>query len=121
MLGRRLFEGNRAFAEAWNFGPSEDDVLSVRELLEQLKAQWDGLDYVVDAQSEQFHETRLLRLDSSKSKQRLKWRPVWNCSRALEKTASWYQAFYESGTVSSGQDLAAYVEAAHAKGLEWAK
>ncbi len=121
MLGRYLLEGKRAFADAWNFGPAEDDTLPVMTLLERLKTHWPGLELVVDEQQDQPYEAGLLRLDSSKARQKLEWRPVWDCDQALEKTASWYHAFYNHGTILTGADLAAYIKAARSRGLTWAQ
>jgi CDP-glucose 4,6-dehydratase len=63
----------------------------------------------------------MLKLDSSKARLKLGWRPVWDCCQALEKTAKWYEAFYEQGVVSTRSDLGAYIKAARSKGLVWAK
>lgn len=121
MLGQRLLEGNSAFADAWNFGPADDDALTVREVIERLKTHWAGLDVVEVSKGNQPHEAGMLKLDSSRSRQSLGWRPIWDCRQALEKTAKWYQAFYEKGLVSTRTDLAAYVESARSMGLLWAK
>jgi CDP-glucose 4,6-dehydratase len=119
ILGQRLLDGDRSLADAWNFGPSENDNLPVIAILDRLKKHWSRLDFVVDSQIGKLHEAGRLRLDSSRARQRLGWRPVWDCDRALEKTAAWYQAFYDRGPVLTGGDLAAYIEAARAAGLPW--
>jgi CDP-glucose 4,6-dehydratase len=121
MLGQRLLEGGSVFADAWNFGPSDDDALTVREVLELLKTQWGGVDFVLESNGAQPHEAEMLKLDSSKARLKLGWRPVWDCCQALEKTAKWYEAFYEQGLVSTRSDLGAYINAARSKGLVWAK
>jgi len=121
MLGQRLLEGSRAFANAWNFGPSDNDTLSVRKVLERIQIHWKGLDFIFEPNEVQLHEAGLLKLDSSRARQRLGWRPVWDCAQALEQTAKWYQAFYDQGLVSTGDDLAAYIEAARARELLWSK
>jgi CDP-glucose 4,6-dehydratase len=121
MLGQKLLEGDRAFADAWNFGPSDDDTLSVRRVLERMRCHWKVLDFIFESDTYQPHEAGLLKLDSSRARQRLGWRPVWDCDQALERTAKWYQVFYEQGHVSTGDDLAAYVEAAQSLGALWAR
>ncbi|ABW67764.1 CDP-glucose 4,6-dehydratase [Desulfosudis oleivorans Hxd3] len=121
MLGQRLIEGDRGLADAWNFGPSEEDTLPVITLLKRLKTHWSDLDFDVDQQPDQPHEAGLLRLDSSKARRKLGWQPVWNCDQALERTAAWYQAFYNQATILTGADLAAYIESARSKGLPWAQ
>ena len=47
---------------------------------------------------EQPHEANSLRLDSSKARARLGWRPRWNLLSALEETAVWYRAYQDQKT-----------------------
>ena len=56
------------------------------------------------------HEATFLKLDCSKSRARLGWRPRWQLEHALEETVGWYRAFYAGSDVralSFGQ-IAAY-------------
>ena len=39
------------------------------------------------------HETKVLKLDSSKARQKLGWTPKWDVQSALEKTADWYNSW----------------------------
>ena len=119
-LGQQLLKGNKEFADAWNFGPSDDDTLSVRQVLDLLKIYWSDLVVVEATRENQLHEAGRLRLDSSKARQHLGWRPVWPFAIAIERTASWYQAFYEQGAISTSADLADYVTAARSRNLKWA-
>lgn len=119
MLGQRLLDGDNTLAGAWNFGPSEDDNLSVIMLLKRMQSHWPRVEFVVDSRKDQLHEAGLLKLDSSKAREKLGWRPVWNSEQTLEKTAAWYQAFYDHDNVLTESDLNAYFEAAHDKGVAW--
>ena len=40
LLARKLYENGPAFAESWNFGPSEEDARPVSWVVEQLAARW---------------------------------------------------------------------------------
>ena len=42
---------------------------------------------------EQPHEARLLKLDSSKAKANLGWRPKWSVAQALSKTMDWHRNY----------------------------
>jgi CDP-glucose 4,6-dehydratase len=121
LIGQRLLEGNSVFADAWNFGPTDDDALTVLEVLECLKMQWASLDFVLESNEDQPHEAGILKLDSSRVRQKLGWRPVWDCGQALEQTIKWYQTFYEKGFISTRSDLEAYLHAAQSRGLPWAQ
>jgi CDP-glucose 4,6-dehydratase len=66
------------------------------------------------------HEANLLKLDCSKAYSLLKWKNVWNSETTFEKTAKWYQSFYESNTVLTSNDLQDYIFDAKHKNITWA-
>lgn len=109
LLGQKLLEGDGTFAEAWNFGPAEEGIRTVGDIVRQLKGVWPRVDYDEGAALDQPHEATLLRLDSSKSRMRLHWVPVWDSRTAVERTASWYRAYYEDSRVQSVEDLRHYM------------
>jgi nucleoside-diphosphate-sugar epimerase len=51
------------------------------------------------ADGAQPHEAQTLRLDSSRAREQLGWRPLWDLERALESIVDWYRAF------ASGEDM----------------
>jgi CDP-glucose 4,6-dehydratase len=109
VLGQRLLEGKKEFADAWNFGPAEEDSVSVGEIVSQIKKSWPKIDCEISQTQDQPHEAALLRLDCSKARTKLKWTPVWTGQTAVEKTAHWYRTFYESGRIQSPEDLESYL------------
>ena len=117
-LGQALLAGEDC-AEAWNLGPEGDGEVTVRELTARLHAHWPRLQVEID-EGQHPHEAAILRLDCAKARQRLAWRPVWTLEAGLDRTASWYRAFYEEGRVHTASDLAAYVADARKAGLAWA-
>jgi CDP-glucose 4,6-dehydratase len=121
LLGQKLLEGRKEFAEAWNFGPSEDGNVTVGEIVAQVKKAWPKIDYEISKESDQLHEAGMLRLDCSKSRTKLQWIPVWDGKSAVEKTALWYRAFYESNEVQSLEDLHRYIADAKSKHISWAE
>jgi CDP-glucose 4,6-dehydratase len=62
----------------------------------------------------------MLKLDCSKARTRLAWRPVWDLDTAVEKAVLWYRDFYESNAVRSLDDLDAYIADAKGHNLPWA-
>ncbi|HXP94016.1 MAG TPA: CDP-glucose 4,6-dehydratase [Candidatus Binatia bacterium] len=94
VLAQRLHT-ERAYAEAWNFGPDEDSVVTVSEIAERMSAALgSGARWEIDAQPAA-REASTLCLDSSKAKSRLGWRPQLTCERAVEWTAEWYRLWRE--------------------------
>ena len=100
-IAERLMAGDRSFADAWNFGPSDDDARPVGWIVERMRAAWgDGGAPLLDS-GPRPHEAGLLRLDSSKARAALGWRPALTLDRALEWIVAWHKA------VGSGEDARA--------------
>lgn len=93
LLSQKLFEGESEFAEAWNFGPSEDDSKSVGFILDGIKELWDEDVNWKIAEGKHPHEASLLKLDSAKARNKLKWRSALSLKEALELTTDWYKEF----------------------------
>jgi CDP-glucose 4,6-dehydratase len=90
VLARGLLERGEALAEGWNFGPADDDARPVAWLVEQLAAKWPGgATWELDAQAQQ-HEAASLKLDCSKARARLGWRPRWDLGTALDRIVQWH-------------------------------
>jgi CDP-glucose 4,6-dehydratase len=92
LLAEKLYGDPSRFSQAWNFGPDESDSLPVGTLLERLGRSWGpGMRWQID-NGQHHHEAKYLRLDSSKARAILGWRPLWKLDQALEATAQWYKA-----------------------------
>jgi CDP-glucose 4,6-dehydratase len=118
-LGRRLLQGDRRAASAWNFGPTPALALSVGQVASNLAGQWPSIRIETDKQAHA-HEAEILALDWSKAGRELRWRPVWDAPTMLARTANWYRTYYESGRLQTHQDLNAYRADAARAGLAWA-
>lgn len=120
LLGEKLLEGKKEFAEAWNFGPKLENNVTVMELLKESQKNWNKINYDID-KSYQPHEAEFLMLDSSKAVKLLKWMPVWDFSKTVEKTISWYREFYENKWVTSKDILNNYIRDAKNKCILWSQ
>jgi CDP-glucose 4,6-dehydratase len=93
MLAERLFDDPSRFAGAWNFGPSDADdgvpVVDVARTFVEILGR--GTLDVQPRDSNAPHEARLLRVDSSKARTELDWRPRLGTRLGLEWTAPWYR------------------------------
>ena len=92
-LAEKLYAGETAFAEAWNFGPNEEDSKPVVWVLEEIRQIWNESISWKIPESRQPHEARLLKLDSSKAKTELNWQPKLSLAEALSLTTNWYRGF----------------------------
>ncbi|MDR3763136.1 MAG: CDP-glucose 4,6-dehydratase [Acidobacteriota bacterium] len=95
-LAEQLYFNGNGYREGWNFGPSDADAQPVSHLVARMVELWGpGAAWREEAQAG-VHEAHLLRLDSSKARAKLKWRPRWALDIALEKTIEWYREFYST-------------------------
>jgi CDP-glucose 4,6-dehydratase len=95
-LAAKMSVSGQTFAEAWNFGPSEEDSVSVRRIVEGVLDCWGEGKYQYQSKDKStfFHESKYLRLDSSKAIRNLGWRPVLNIEEAIKLTIDWYKTYY---------------------------
>jgi CDP-glucose 4,6-dehydratase len=91
VLAARLLDGDRAAADNWNFGPSDEAARTVGDLVEQLSSIWARPEIIYAPGS--FPETRFLHLDSTKARVLLSWRPPLSFAETVELTAGWYRDF----------------------------
>jgi len=95
-LAERLFEQGPDFAEGWNFGSTEDDARPVHWIVDYMVRAWgEGASWRLASETGP-HEAHVLKLDSSKARARLGWRPNWSLATTLESIVEWNRA-YASG------------------------
>ncbi|MDX1367072.1 CDP-glucose 4,6-dehydratase [Pseudomonas sp.] len=99
-LAQGLYQRGPLYQGAWNFGPADADCCSVAELVAAMASIWpDAPGFSL--QPAQLHEAGLLRLDSSKARQRLGWRPSWNLRQCLEQTLAWHLAWRQGADMQA--------------------
>ena len=80
---------------AWNVGPDDADCVTTGELADIFCRTWgDGVRWRTHADGGP-HEAHFLKLDCSKIKRELGWRPRWHITEAVEKTVAWAKAWDE--------------------------
>ena len=84
-LAERL-HGSPEWGAPWNFGP--DESRPVRWVVERVRERWD-LDVRIAVPGDGV-EAPELRLDASKAREHLQWRPQLDAESALAATVSWY-------------------------------
>lgn len=96
ILGNCLYEDPVKYGQAYNFGPSLIDALSVEQMLNLTIKNWGFGNFEIIESEVEFHEAGLLKLDVSKASAQLNWIPKMNASKAVEKTIQWYRVFAEN-------------------------
>ncbi|GMT45777.1 MAG: CDP-glucose 4,6-dehydratase [bacterium] len=94
-LAAKLFINGIQYAEAWNFGHEDSDAENVEWVIDTLCKIWGkGASYSIDSNL-QPHEANYLKLDCSKAKTELGWKPKWNIQTALNSIVEWTKAFLD--------------------------
>jgi CDP-glucose 4,6-dehydratase len=84
--------GNKSFEGAWNFGPDEGGCASTGQLADLFCDSWGpGASWINQGDAGP-HEANFLKLDCSKAKALLGWKPRWDIKTAVEKTVEFAKA-----------------------------
>ena len=84
-----------SFVGAWNVGPDDADCVTTGALADIFCKAWgDGARWQTRADGGP-HEAHFLKLDCSKIKAALGWKPRWHIAEAVEKTVEWAKAWGE--------------------------
>lgn len=105
LLAQRLWEEPAKYAEAWNFGPADEDAKPVSWVVSEITSLWgDGAAWRLVG-GKQPHEATYLRVDASKARSGLNWRPRLPLSECLAWTVDWYRGM-NAGEAAAGLTLA---------------
>jgi CDP-glucose 4,6-dehydratase len=83
---------------SYNVGPEDTSCITTGELVEKFCAQWNtdeghNASWRVEGDGGP-HEANFLKLDNSKIKNTIGWKPKWNIDYAIKKTVDWIEAYY---------------------------
>lgn len=101
LLAESLHQDSDAFAGAWNFAPDAGGEPRVIELASAMLSDLGAGPPRVDANADAPPETAILRLDSSKSRDELRWTPALDWRACVEWTARWYRVWLDGGDVAA--------------------
>jgi CDP-glucose 4,6-dehydratase len=90
-LAEQLHDTPAMFAEGWNFGPDEKDAVPVETVVSTITRLWGPQASWAADKGAHPHEAHFLKLDSSKARSRLGWKPRLGLQMALEWTVGWYK------------------------------
>jgi CDP-glucose 4,6-dehydratase len=102
VLAEKLFNQGASFAQAWNFGPMDSEAKTVEWIVTQLVKSWGaGAAFKVDGNASSLHEAHFLKLDCSKARMQLDWKPQWNASQTVKRICDWHKAHLEEVDMKS--------------------
>ena len=96
-LAESLCNAPAEHSEGWNFGPTDEDAVPVGQIVSTVSRLWGPAARWVADKGPHPHEAHFLKLDSSKARSRLGWRPRLGLASALEWTVEWYKTQAQGG------------------------
>lgn len=108
-LGAKLLNGDKEYAKAWNFGPTDKPV-SVDEIVRFAQGKWTNLSVILHPSP--LHETSYLALDCSQALSQLDWKPLLSNNDTFEWTFDWYNK-YAQGSICTEDQIFAYQNLLH--------
>lgn len=103
MVAEKILIDGSAPCTAWNFGPNAESEQTVGTLAKLACRLWDREHALkVEQDPNALHEAGILKLDSTKARNYLGWRPRWNFEEAVSHTVAWYRSY------ADGADMRAY-------------
>ncbi len=93
---------NPLLAGNYNVGPDDCDCVNTGDLVDLFCEKWgEGASWKNVAEANAPHEANFLKLDCSKIKSALKWKPRWHITDAIEKTVEWSKAYLSGSDVDN--------------------
>lgn len=88
---------NPQIASAYNIGPDDSDAVTTGNITTKFCDKWNEINETsikwIDKYDGGPHEAGYLKLNCSKIKSELGWKPVWNIDNAMDKLCEWYAAY----------------------------
>ena len=91
LLAEKLYDDPLTYSGAWNFGPTENDSITVSEVVEILARTWGADNIWKQDQASYDQEEPVLKLNASKSKKLLGWHTRLSVAQALEWITLWHK------------------------------
>ena len=92
LLAMKIYFNYKKYSGSWNFGPSYKQVKSVRSIVNLIIKKSKKKIEVVVLRNKNY-ESYCIKLNSSKSKKKLNWKPKYNFEDAINLTYDWYSQY----------------------------
>lgn len=93
LLAQKMWNNPTEYCEGWNFGPEQENVLTVWEVATAIIENF-GFGKLKDVSDPNtFHEPDLLMLNINKAKTRLGWCPRLDAKQTTALTSDWYKRY----------------------------
>ena len=88
---------NINLSNSYNVGPDDKDCLTTKELVEIFcEIYGNGMNWKDISNSNEPHEAKFLKLDCSRIKTTIRWKPIWNIKEAISRTVEWTKVYEQN-------------------------
>lgn len=104
LLARLQYE-NKQYAGNYNFGPDDENCVTTDQLTDLFCTEWgSGANWKNLAEKNAPHEANFLKLDCTKAKTMLGWKPHWTIRDAVQKIVEWEKHVHSGGNAAEITD-----------------
>ncbi len=93
LLGAKMWNEPAKYAEAWNFGPDSDSIITVWDMASKIINLYGKGELIDKSNKDNVHEAQLLTLDITKARFKLGWKPTLSIDENLSLTVDWYKRY----------------------------
>ena len=93
-----LDRNKKLSGEPFNFGPSLKKTYTVMQLVKTLKKNWNKKNYYSFKKKSDFHETKILKLNSFKAYSILRWKTVLSLDQIAYFISTWYRLYFQKNS-----------------------
>lgn len=90
---------NQGKQDYYNVGPDDANCVTTGKIAELFCQYWGSNLHWTTKSDDRMPEANFLKLDCSKIKSRLGWKPGWGIEESVGKTVEWYQCYVKDGDI----------------------
>ncbi len=98
-LTHHLVSKKNDYAGAWNFGPLENNAVTVQQMVEHTIEMWGNGNWINNGSKDPHPEMPLLTLNWEKAARYLNWSPRYCWKTAIDETIDWFKAYQASANI----------------------
>lgn len=100
LLAQLQYNDCKKYSGNYNVGPDDCDCVTTGELVELFCQSWGEKSVWKDVSEKSApHEAGFLKLDCSRIKNVLGWKPKWHISDAIEKSVEWSKVYFDGKSI----------------------
>ena len=91
----KLHKKQKFIGHSWNFGPDKSNNRSVSEVINLINKDFNNSVRIIknNSSSKKYYESKILMLNSEKSKQTLNWKAKYNLKQSIKLVSFWHKEF----------------------------